>query len=61
MESLTRRTVSTMRCADASVTCAELIRTTSMPASKRRRTNCSSQRRSERVATILVLLLCNIG
>ena len=51
---LTRRTASTIFAAPSSVTCAELMRTTSIPASKRPRTNSSLARKSDNVATILV-------
>lgn len=57
---LTRCTVSTICVAPSSETCAELTRTTSIPASKRFFTNSSVQRKSDIVATILVFFILYI-
>ena len=60
MALFTRCTVSTMRDAPSSVTWAELIRTTSIPASDSSRTNSSVQRKSDIVATIFVFFILYI-
>ena len=57
MAGLTRCTISTMRVAPSSETWAELIRITSIPASKSFETNSSVQRKSDMVATILVFFM----
>ena len=57
MAGLTRCTISTIRVAPSSVTWAELIRITSIPASKSFATNSSVQRKSDMVATILVFFM----
>ena len=60
MAGSTACTVRTMCSAPSTVTWAELMRTTSIPASCNCRTNASVQRRSDNVATIFVFFISYI-